>query len=83
MTTMPTDDTNANASILSVLHEERVFPPPPGFAQRARINSMAEYEALYRKSIESPDEFWGEQAGLELVWMKPWQQVLQWRPPFA
>jgi len=58
-----------------------VFPPPPSFAATARINSMADYERLYRESIDNPDRFWGEQARSQLIWQEPWSRVCDWDPP--
>src|SRR5437762_12825866 len=52
----------AGAAIESTLQEHRVFEPPAGFAQKARINSRAEYDKLYRESIEKPDVFRGRAA---------------------
>ncbi|MEX0774785.1 MAG: acetate--CoA ligase [Phycisphaeraceae bacterium] len=43
---------------------------------------MAQYEALYRQSIDDPDKFWGERAG-ELHWFKKWDRVLEWKLPDA
>jgi acetyl-CoA synthetase len=70
------------AAIDSVLREDRVFPPPLPFSRAARIPSRAAYDALYRRSIEDPEGFWGEMAG-RLRWATPWQRVLDWQPPFA
>jgi len=70
-------------SITSVLHEDRVFPPPKEFARAAHIKSMAEYRAMYNESIRSPEKFWARHAKQELVWFKPWTKVLQWKAPFA
>jgi acetyl-CoA synthetase len=36
----------------------------------------------YRRSIDQPEEFWGEQAH-QLDWFKTWDKVLEWKPPFA
>jgi acetyl-CoA synthetase len=69
-------------SIESVSHETRVFPPPEAFAQRAHVKSRAEYEALYRRSIDDPEGFWAEQAK-GLHWFSPPQKVLEWTAPFA
>ena len=38
---------------------------------------------LYNESIRSQDKFWGRTAKNELIWDKPWKQVLQWKEPFA
>jgi acetyl-CoA synthetase len=37
---------------------------------------------MYNRSIEDPEGFWAEQAGL-LDWDKPWDKVLDWNPPYA
>jgi acetyl-CoA synthetase len=47
----------------------------PAIAGRAHIQGMAEYERLYRLSLDSPEWFWGEQAKI-LTWFHPWQSVL-------
>ena len=70
------------AEIDSILQERRVFPPPAAFASRARVKSMAEYEALARRAAEDPDGFWAEIAG-ELHWQRPWDRVLEWSLPDA
>ncbi|MFC1695207.1 propionyl-CoA synthetase [Pseudomonadota bacterium] len=33
------------------------------------------YEAIYKQSIENPDQFWAEAAS-ELIWTRPWDRVL-------
>jgi acetyl-CoA synthetase len=73
----------AVTNITSVLHENRVFPPPKTFASKARVKSMAQYRALYNESIREPEKFWGRAAKEELVWFKPWKKVLQWKLPNA
>ena len=74
---------SGTANITSMLQENRVFPPPKAFAQKARIKSMAHYRKLYNESIRQPQKFWGRQAREELVWFKPWKKVLQWKAPDA
>ena len=59
-----------------MLRENRVFPPPVEFAAAAHIRSFTEYEAMYRRSIDSPDEFWTE-AALELDWFTPFTSVVE------
>jgi acetyl-CoA synthetase len=76
---------NDNLEIKSVLREDRVFPPPAGFAESvggAWIASMADYESEYRRSIDDPEAFWGE-AAREYRWMKPFTKVLEWNCPDA
>ncbi len=72
----------APADITSVLKESRVFPPPPEFAARAHVKSMAEYERLWQRAHDAPEEFWAEQAR-QLHWFKPWDRVLEWKEPHA
>src|SRR5512137_3031794 len=73
----------APTSIESVLHEERVFPPPKGFSRRAHLKSLAEYRKLYKESVAAPEKFWAKRAKEELDWFKPWTKVLKWEEPFA
>jgi acetyl-CoA synthetase len=68
--------------IESILHEQRVFEPPAAFAARARVKSMAEYEALYERAKNDPEGFWADIAR-ELVWFRPWTHVLEWSLPDA
>jgi acetyl-CoA synthetase len=72
----------ANRDIDSTLRENRVFPPPPEFSAKAHIKSLAEYEALYKQSIDDPEKFWAGVAK-ELHWFKPWDKVLEWNLPWA
>ena len=54
----------------SLLRESRLFPPPAQFSADAWIGSAAEYDRLYRWSVEDPGGFWAEQAK-ELDWFSP------------
>ena len=42
--------------------------------QRAHLND-ADYQRLYRQSVDDPETFWGEQAKAFLDWFKPWDEV--------
>ncbi len=70
------------AAIESVLHEERVFPPPPEFSANAHIKSFEEYEKLYEEAAADVPAFWAKQAE-NLHWFKKWDTVLEWNEPFA
>ncbi|MEI9987416.1 MAG: acetate--CoA ligase [Aliidongia sp.] len=50
-----------------------LIPVPEGFAGPDTIDP-AGYERLYRRSIEEPEAFWGEQ-GKILDWIKPYTKV--------
>jgi acetyl-CoA synthetase len=57
-----------------------VRKPSKEFSKKARIGSMAEYEKLYKQSIEKPEKFWASEAK-ELHWQKPFSKVLKWNAP--
>ncbi len=73
----------ASGVIKSVSREARQFPPPPEFAAKARLRDPAEYQRLYRRSIDDPQGFWGDTARAELTWTKPFTKVLSWDLPWA
>jgi len=76
------EPTATQVNIDSILDEQRSFPPPAEFSQKAQIKSLAEYEALYKESVEQPDKFWAR-AAEELHWFKKWDKVLEWNVPWA
>ncbi|MGC8549374.1 MAG: acetate--CoA ligase [Acidobacteriaceae bacterium] len=73
---------NPEQNLDSTLREDRVFSPPEDFARHAHIKSLAQYEALYSRSIEEPEKFW-EEVARELPWFEPWTKVLEWNAPWA
>jgi acetyl-CoA synthetase len=75
-------DAITQVHIDSILEEERSFPPPPEFSAKAHIKNLAEYEALYKESVEQPEKFWAR-AAEDLHWFKKWDQVLEWKAPWA
>jgi acetyl-CoA synthetase len=72
----------ANQALDSTLRENRLFPPPPEFSARAHIQSIEQYEELYKQSIEDPETFWANVAN-DLHWVKKWDKVLDWNLPWA
>ena len=58
--------------------EAKVFPPDPAFSKNAWIESIDEYERLYKRSVEDPEGYWAERAEDALVWTKKWDKVLEW-----
>ncbi len=82
-----TDNDKANNDgsgvIQSMSREARRFPPPAEFTRRALLNDPEAYERLYRRSIDDPEGFWGETARAELLWSRPFTQVLSWDLPWA
>ncbi|MCO5200418.1 MAG: acetate--CoA ligase [Chloroflexi bacterium] len=53
------------------------YAPPARVSEGALVSSMAEYEALYRRSIDDRDAFWSEMANKHLTWMAPFTSVCQ------
>jgi acetyl-CoA synthetase len=62
----------------ALLEETRVFPPPPGFVERAVVADPEVYE----RAAADPEAFWAEQAE-RLEWSRPWDAVMEWTPPFV
>lgn len=58
-------------------HEDRHFPPSVEFAAEAN----AQFE-IYAQANMDRLAFWEEQAHA-LTWQKKWDQVLEWKAPFA
>lgn len=72
----------SSGQIDHVMREDRVFPPPAEFSSQAKIASLQAYDALWQEADSDPEAFWDRYAK-ELHWFKPYDQVLQWEPPFA
>ncbi|KAJ2083170.1 acetyl-coenzyme A synthetase 2 [Coemansia sp. RSA 988] len=73
MTTTTTDEQPTSVA---------VHPPHPRLAnpegrEKPWVSSMAEYEALYKESIEEPSRFWTRIANETLSWDRPFTQVSQ------
>ncbi|KAK9881623.1 hypothetical protein WA026_016493 [Henosepilachna vigintioctopunctata] len=50
--------------------EESIFLPNPDIVRNCHVNSITQYTQMYRKSIEHPEEFWGDIAQ-HFYWQKP------------
>ncbi|MGO9413294.1 MAG: acetate--CoA ligase [Spirochaetia bacterium] len=61
-----------------LLREEREFPPPPSFAEKALVKDRG----VYAQAEKDPEKYWENEARL-LHWFKPWSKVLDWQPPHA
>ncbi len=51
------------------------YPPPARVREGAMIQSVAEYQELYDRSITDPEGFWAEMANTHLEWMAPFGKV--------
>jgi acetyl-CoA synthetase len=69
-------------NIDSTLQEQRSFEPPAEFSQQANIKSRAEYDRIYKDSVDAPEKFWARIAS-ELHWFRKWDKVLEWDCPWA
>ncbi|MEZ5491324.1 MAG: acetate--CoA ligase [Gammaproteobacteria bacterium] len=56
------------------MSEHKVYPVSKQAASRSLL-SQAEYQEMYQRSLENPEEFWAEQAGNFLHWHQPWKDV--------
>ena len=72
------EETSHEATIEDYFTEERVFPPPDAFRERAVVGDPA----VYDEAARSGPDFWAQQAGA-LDWFRPWDTVLSWDLPFA
>jgi acetyl-CoA synthetase len=53
---------------------DKVFPVPDRVREKSYIKSRAEYDKLYKESIENPNAFWAKQAEQRLTWFKLFDQ---------
>lgn len=58
------------SEIDSLLHEERIIAPRDAFRNAALLQSLQDYEQMYRESISEPEKFWARQARENLFWFK-------------
>jgi acetyl-CoA synthetase len=70
-------------SIESILQEKRLFHPSDEFSENAYLRNREDYERLYDRAKDDPQQFWAELAEIELYWFRKWNQILDWQPPFA
>jgi acetyl-CoA synthetase len=62
-------------AIETSLLEERRYPPPPDFA--AQANAQPE---IYERDFE---EFWETEGRERVTWFEPFDELLEWEPPYA
>ncbi len=54
-----------------------VFKPTAEFSAKAHVKSLDEYKAMYQKSVEDPEGFWGEIAN-GFYWKEKWTKVREY-----
>ena len=52
--------TSGEESIVSMMEEKRVFPPPRELSEKAYIKSFDEYKQIYDRSVKDTESFWAE-----------------------
>jgi acetyl-CoA synthetase len=65
-----------SSNIETVLTETRVFPPSADFVRQANISGMDAYRKLVAEAEKDFAGYWGRLAKEELLWHKPFTQVL-------
>src|SRR5216117_3282444 len=66
----------ADATIESVLQEDRLFPPSPEFVKQANVSGAAAYQALCDEANRDFEGFWGRLAREHALWHKPFTKIL-------
>ena len=72
------DHAETGPDIENLLAEKRTFPPDPSFVAQANAT-----QALYDEATADPIAFWDRLARERLTWSRPYDEVLEWDPPFA
>ena len=57
------------------MSDKTVYPISQNMAENAFINER-KYQTWYKRSIEDPEGFWGDQAKAHIHWFKPWHRVI-------
>ncbi|MGV8711376.1 MAG: acetate--CoA ligase [Nitrosomonas sp.] len=71
------------ATIESILKETRIFRPSREFSEQANIRHLQEYQLLCAEAEEDFEHFWAKQANEQILWHKPFTQILDdHMPPF-
>lgn len=73
--------TKPNENISVTLKESRSFEPSEKFALSANLNRF-QYEGLMKHARANYEQYWAE-AALDLNWIEPFKEILDWQPPHA
>jgi acetyl-CoA synthetase len=69
---------DTSPAIENLFNETRTFPPPEEFKARALVRDRS----LHERAEQDFEAFWADEAR-RLRWMRDWDKVLDWDPPFA
>jgi acetyl-CoA synthetase len=59
--------------------DQSLYPPSAEVLSKARIQN---YEMVAAQALADPAGYWAKEAE-ELEWFSKWDQILEWKPPFA
>ncbi len=65
-------------NIAGLLDEQRTFAPPRTFTEQANVRDPG----IYDRALADREAFWAREAE-NLDWIRRWDRVLDWKPPFA
>ncbi len=65
------------ASADAALPTDERYEPPTRVRDGAMVQSRAEYERLWRRSLDEPQAFWSETAEALLEWDAPWHTLVE------
>jgi len=68
--------TDVQKDLTTVLSEKRVFAPPPEFAAKAHVPTLAAFEEMTKQAAADVPAFWAKHAEA-LAWKKPWTKTLE------
>jgi acetyl-CoA synthetase len=60
------------------IEKKEMFQPSRQFSDQACIQTMAQYEKMYRESVDDPEKFWEKMAQELVTWERKWDKVLVW-----
>ena len=70
------DDAAGNAEHPGNEHDDvKAVPPPARVSEGAHISSFAQYQEVYKRSIEQPEAFWAAAAREHLAWFRDFTEV--------
>ena len=67
------------AENFEVKFDGKTYLPDPVYKN---LSHMGDYKKAYQEFVDDPEQFWDKKAR-ELVWMRPWDKVLEWDYPNA
>ncbi len=65
------------------MNQVALYHAAEDFVAKARVAGEEARAKLCADAASDPETFWGQMAGQELTWFKPWDKVFDWQPPFV